>query len=353
MRADFRRLRLAVVPLAGYRRRIVRRSSLRVPLSAAAIVAALALPAAAGAETFTDPTGDNIRLNSDGQTITAPDMTYASQQFLADGRIELAMSFGPGNCKSTGDPAEYAPRAIFALYTETDSAAPGLPQFRIQFDSTEQSWVIRDNTTTRPNIAQIEGIDAGGILTVHFDPQYIGKPQKLLWMGSQRCIGGLPYEDADVVPDVGFYSLALPFPPPPDLGYDPPTQATGDPIPDALTPTTATTTTTATAKRLTTAGKATVKLLAYGLPGSGRLLTLKGLPSGSVLAVLGKTTPLARGDAYTKSGTASLRLKPTRAGRIALHGTGTLKTRLRLVFTPTGGGKQTTIRIDVKLKRRR
>ena len=74
-------------------------------------------------------------------------------------------------------------RPNFALFT--DSTAESGPDFRIIFDTTENAYVIRDNTSTRSNIAQIEGIDGGGSITVHFDPKYVGKPQQLRWMVSQ------------------------------------------------------------------------------------------------------------------------------------------------------------------------
>ena len=59
------------------------------------------------------------------------------------------------------------------------------------------------------------------------------------------------------------------------------------------------------------------------------------------------------GSADTKAGKATVRLKPTKAGKRLLRGTGTLRTRLKFVFSPRGGGKQTTIIRSVKLKRRR
>ena len=98
---------------------------------------------------------------------------------------------------------------------------------------------------------------------------------------------------------------------------------------------------------------AAVKHLAGGIPSSGIRLTFKGLPAGTVTAVLGTTTVLARGENETRGGNLLVRLRLTAAGRRALRGTGTLRTRLKLVFTPAGGGRQTTIRRSLSLKRRR
>lgn len=320
----------------------------RVPsLTAALIAAALLCAAPAGAASFTDPLGDNMGLNEFGQTVTAPDMTFASHQLLPDGRIELMMSFGPGVCHTNaGADPDVAPRANFALYT--DSTYQNSPDFRIINDATAGSYVIRDNTSTTANIAQIEGIDSGASITVHFDPQYIGKPQQLRWMGSQTCKGRLPYEDVEMVPNTGFYALDLPFPPKPDPSYDPPTQPSPDPIPDALPPTS-----TAASGRMTVGANAAVKRLTTGIPNAGIRLSFSGLPSGTVTLILGTKTIFARGEDDTQAGKVLVRLKPTKAGRKALHGKGTLKTRLKLVFTPSGGGRQTTILRQVALKRRR
>jgi hypothetical protein len=286
-----------------------------------------------------------------GENVTAPDIQSASHQFLSDGRIELAYFLAPatiGVCRTrVGDvDSDVATRPQFALYT--DSTALGNPDFRIIYDTDAQSYVVRDNTTTHPNIARIEGIDVAGSITVHFNAQYVGKPQQLRWMASQTCRGRLPYEDVELVPNTGFNTLDLPFPPKPDPGYDPPTQSTPDPLPDALPPTT-----TAAEARLTAGATAAVKRLATGIPNAGVTLSLSGLPAGNVLVVLGAKTLLARGNANTKAGRATVRLLPTKAGRRALHGKGTLTTRLKFVFSPSGGGKQTTIVRSVKLKRRR
>ena len=320
---------------------MIPRSLARVPsLTTALIAAALLCAAPAGAASFTDPTGDNIGLNELGQTVTAPDMTFASHQLLPDGRIELVMSFGPGVCHTNaGENPDVAPRANFALYA--DSTTENSPDFRIIYDTTAASYVIRNNTSTNANIAQIEGIDSGASITVHFNPQYVGKPQQLRWMGSQTCKGRLPYEDVEKVPNTGTYALDLPFPPKPEPSYDPPTQLNPDPIPDALPPT-------------TTAGANTaVKRLTAGIPDAGIRLSFSGLASGTVTAILGTKTIYARGENDTQGGKVLVRLKPTRAGRRALHGKGTLKTRLKLVFTPSAGGRQTTILRQVALKRRR
>ena len=56
--------------------------------------------ASATADTFSDPTADNIGLDSYGRTVTVPDMTFASQQLLADGRVELISSLGPAQCST-------------------------------------------------------------------------------------------------------------------------------------------------------------------------------------------------------------------------------------------------------------
>ena len=336
---------------------IVRRLLAPLPSPAAAIVAMLGavllLAAAtaplAAAQTFTDPAGDNIRLDEYGRTVTAPDMSYASQQLLPDGRIELAMSLGPGFCNTTnGDPVETPVRALFALYT--DSTYVNQPNFQIVLDTTRNAYVVREAASPQRVIAQVsEAIDASGIVTVRFDPQYVGKPQQLRWMGSQHCRGSLPYEDADFVPNVGYYALDLPFPPKPDPGtLDPPTQGQPDPLPDALPPAT-----TAAQLPLAAGAASAVKHLTAGIPATGTLLSFSGLPGGSVAVTLGTTTPLARGSGSTKAGKLTLRLTPTRAGRRALHGSGTLKTRLKLVFTPVGGGRQTTVVRRVTLNRLR
>ena len=334
---------------AGYLRGILR----RLPPLAAALTAALILAAPAGAASFDDPfgVGDNTGLNSLGENVTAPDISSASHALLDDGRIELAYFLKQptiGVCRThTGDvDTDVAARPQFALYT--DSTAVASPDFRILYDQTAQSYVVRDNTTTHPNIARIEGIDVAGSITIHLDPKYIGKPQQLRWMASQTCRGRLPYEDVEVVPNTGFYTLDLPFPPKPDPAYDPPTQGTPDPLPDALPPTTS-----AAQVRLTAGATAAVKRLAAGIPNAGVTLSFTGLPAGNVLVMLGTTTLLARGSADTKAGRATVHLKPTKAGRRLLHGAGTLGTRLKFVFSPRGGGKQTTILRRVTLKRRR
>ena len=167
-------------------------------------------------------------------------------------------------------------------------------------------------------------------------------------MASQTCKGRLPWEDVERAPNIGTYALDLPFPPKPDPSYDPPTPGTGDPIPDALP-----SASTAIQARLTLGATTAIKRLVTGIPATGILLTFSGLPAGNVQVILGATTVLARGDAETKGGTARVRLKPTKAGRRLLHGTGTLPTRLKFVFSPRGGGRQTTILRRVTLKRRR
>ena len=112
-------------------------------------------------------------------------------------------------------------------------------------------------------------------------------------------------------------------------------------------------TTTAAQARLSVGASAALKRLASGIPNAGITLPFSGLPAGNVLVQLGTTTLLARGSADTKAGRAAVRLKPTKAGRRLLHGAGTLGTRLKFVFSPRGGGKQTTIIRRVTLKRRR
>ncbi len=320
-------------------------------VAAALTAAALVAAAPAGAASFTDPIGDNIGLNEFGQTVTAPDIALASHQLLADGRIELQYVLQPGTigvCRTLAPEGDVnvPVRPNFALFT--DSTADNSPDYRIIFDTVENTYVIRDNTTTRPNIAQIEGIDAGGSITVHFDAKYVGKPQQLRWMVSQTCKGRLPWEDVERAPNVGTYALDLPFPPKPDPGYDPPTPGTPDPLPDALPSTTS-----AAQAQLSAGATRAAKLLVGGVPSAGTLLSFSGLPAGNVLVVLGTTTILARGSADTKGGTARLRLRLTKAGRRALHGTGSLKTRLKFVFSPRGGGRQTTILRRITVKRRR
>ena len=350
---------VAVTARAGYRRTIVVITRVRPSLLVAALIsAALAAPASATAaqQTFTDPIGDNIGLAAatdpfPGATLTAPDIAAASQQLLPDGRVELQYVLQPGTigvCRTLTPDGDVtaAVRPNFALFT--DSTADNGPDFRIVFDTTENTYVIRDNTTTRPNIAQIEGIDGGGSITVRFDPKYAGRPQQLRWMVSQTCKGRLPWEDVERAPNTGTYALDLPFPPKPDRGYDPPTPGSPDPLPDALPPTTS-----AAQARLSAGASTAANLVAGGIPGGGTLLTFGGLPAGNVLVVLGTTSVLARGSADTKGGTAHLRLRLTKAGRSALHGTGALKTRLKFVFSPRGGGRQTTILRRITVKRRR
>ena len=304
-----------------------------------------AAPAAhAALEVFSDPVGDNSGLSSDGQTIVAPDMTYASQQQLADGRIELATSFGPGTCKlgSTDFPA----RAHITLYTTTQIA--NAPDLEIVFDTERQSYVMRGGAPPHRVVSKIDGADAGGILTVTFNPQYVGKPPTLRWMSSQFCRGDLPNEDVELMPNDGFFALKLPYTAPTVNTYDPPSAGSPDPLPDALPATTAVGT-----KQLAAAATSAATRLRAGLPTRGMLLSFSGLPDGTLTAILGKSIVLARGQADTKAGKASVRLKPTAAGRKALRGSGSLRTQLKLIFTPDAGGKQATVIKSVTLKRRR
>ncbi len=323
------------------------------------MTAALALAAPAGAASFNDPfgVGDNTGLNSLGQNVTAPDIQSASHQFLPDGRIEMAYFLAPatiGVCRTrVGDAdSDTAPLPNFALYT--DSTHENDPDFRIVYRTDIDEYFLRDKFGTHdPIIGSSTGgaftvVNVAGSVTVQFDAKYIGKPQQLRWMASQTCRGTLPFEDVEIVPNTGFYTLDLPFPPKPDPGYDPPTQGTPDPLPDALP-----TTTSAARTRLTAGATAAVRRLTAGIPGTGVTLSFSGLPAGNVLVLLGTRTLLARGSADTKAGKATVRLKPTKAGKRLLRGTGTLRTRLKFVFSPRGAGKQTTITRTVTLKRRR
>ena len=321
------------------------------------LLTALALggPAAtsASAETFTDPAGDNIGLDSFGRTVTAPDMTFASQQILPDGRIELISTAGPGVCSTLlpeGGTADKPAHAFIALYADKldqyihDSINQADINYRIAFDTTRQSYVIR---TQFQVVSVIDWVESGSTVVLRFPPRLIGAPLRLRWIASQHCRGDLPFDDVDVMPDTGYFELAVPPGPATPILTVPPLPQGTDPLPDA--PIIADT---STEKTLSSAASATAKRLAKGIPATGLSLNLSRFAPGKVTVSIKRKVALARGTATVKNGRAAVRLRLTAAGRKALKGTGTLKLTMTIAFTPSAGGEQSTTTRQVTLARR-
>jgi ABC-type phosphate transport system substrate-binding protein len=90
-------------------------------------------------------------------------------------------------------------------------------------------------------------------------------------------------------------------------------------------------------------GKATISLK---LPGAGKVVMTGKAKVGKKNITVGKVTLNA-----AKAGTFKLTLTPSAAAKKALKKTGSLKVKLRIVFTPTGGsGKSSNTAVTLKLK---
>ena len=183
-------------------------------------VSALALPATASAETFTDPSGDNCGVFGP-LTLCDDDATSVSQDSPSPGTIRLAFTYaGPPRGTS------YLPRVAI----HTASPARAQPDFLAAYyhvGGGSYAWQVRRWQLS--NGGQITGaVDAattGNTVTLTFAAAAIGGPKQYRWWAAGGSVAEEPQDCPEQLPGGGFFTHVLgggDGGPPPASGDTPP-----------------------------------------------------------------------------------------------------------------------------------
>ena len=282
-------------------------------LAAAALLLSLAFAAGpARAATYSDPAGDNCKMYF--VQFCGADISAASDSVASDGSVHLTVSSNAANCvgnglDSPGDPrfGIYASSAVLADFNELG-----------EINGSGSTWAFRGRTPTTTPVTvttQVAGSTTTWDVTLPASVvATLGTSFK--WLAGNGCIGELPVDASDVIPDAGLFTVG-----------------------GAATPITgvAATTTANRAARSLVAPRI-AKLLATGgvnmtvnAPAAGTVAAKLTAKKGTRTVVVGKASAT-----LTRSGKKTIKVALTRAGRALLKGRNTALTAKLTVTYKSG-----------------